>query len=261
VLGTPHQAWPHKKVFGGAPKEATLEPPHGTLVRLENVEKGDKENTSKFSKDSKKPKESHPENLQDSSPTLESKLPQTPVTTPVASYDPGASYDPVASYDQGASYDPGASQQPWSLLPRGSNKERGVVDVGRMPGTHWCGKGWRADSAVEMGGYTGADRCCRHHDLGCPLSLEPGSTRWGLTNVRPHTVMHCSCDERFRNCLKLARTQSADIVGNLFFNVINIPCFVFSQERVCTERSWWGRCAREEDRPGAVWRRPIHYWN
>ena len=24
-----------------------------------------------------------------------------------------------------------------------------------------------------MGGYTGADRCCRHHDLGCPLRLLP----------------------------------------------------------------------------------------
>ena len=96
-----------------------------------------------------------------------------------------------------------------------------------------CGKGWRADSPVDMGGYTGADRCCRHHDLGCPLrwltyalvvvvdrvrmicvffklscshgslesicssaSIEPSETKWGLTNVRPHTVMHCSCDER-----------------------------------------------------------------
>ena len=28
-----------------------------------------------------------------------------------------------------------------------------------------CGKGWRADSPVDMGGYTGADRCCRHHEL------------------------------------------------------------------------------------------------
>ena len=36
-----------------------------------------------------------------------------------------------------------------------------------------CGKGWRADSPVDMGGYTGADRCCRHHDLGCPLRLLP----------------------------------------------------------------------------------------
>merc|ERR1711971_262627 len=89
----------------------------------------------------------------------------------------------------------------WAHLARGTNKQPGVVDVGRMPGTNWCGKGWRADSPVDMGGYTGADRCCRHHGLGCPISIEPSETKWGLTNVRPHTVMHCSCDERFRNCL------------------------------------------------------------
>eukprot|EP00092_Neocalanus_flemingeri_P092349 GFUD01117218.1.p1 GENE.GFUD01117218.1~~GFUD01117218.1.p1 ORF type:complete len:137 (-),score=27.94 GFUD01117218.1:100-510(-) len=83
-----------------------------------------------------------------------------------------------------------------------------------------------------MGGYAGADRCCRHHDLGCPISIEPGQTRYGLTNVRIHTVMHCSCDQRFRSCLKMARTQAADIVGNLFFNVADIPCFVFSKAKV-----------------------------
>ena len=47
-----------------------------------------------------------------------------------------------------------------------------------MPGTYWCGKGWRADSAKSMGGYAGADRCCRHHDLGCPISIEPGQTKY-----------------------------------------------------------------------------------
>lgn len=149
----------------------------------------------------------------------------------------------------------------WAHLAKGTNKQPGMVDVGRMPGTNWCGKGWRADSPVDMGGYTGADRCCRHHDLGCPLSIDSGETGWGLTNVRPHTVMHCSCDERFRNCLKLARTQAADLVGNLFFNVINIPCFVFSKEAVCTARNWWGRCTMEEKKPVAIWKKPLPYWN
>ena len=84
----------------------------------------------------------------------------------------------------------------------------------------------------SMGGYAGADRCCRQHDLGCSISIEPGTTQYGLTNQRIHTVMHCSCDERFRSCLKMARTQAADIVGNLFFNIADIPCFVFSKEVV-----------------------------
>ena len=117
-------------------------------------------------------------------------------------------------------------------VAKGTNKEKGWKDAVRMPGTNWCGKGWRADSARSMGGYSGADRCCRQHDLGCPISIEPGVTEFGLTNVRFHTVMHCDCDERFSSCLKMARTQAADLVGNLFFNVAHIPCFVFSREKV-----------------------------
>ena len=30
----------------------------------------------------------------------------------------------------------------------------------------------------------------------------------------------------------MTRTQAADIVGNLFFHIVNIPCFVFSKQRV-----------------------------
>jgi len=149
----------------------------------------------------------------------------------------------------------------WAHIARGENKERGIVDIGRMPGTNWCGKGWRADSPLDMGGYAAADRCCRHHDLGCPLSIEPGVTKWGLSNVRVHAVMHCACDERFRSCLKLARTQAADIVGNLFFNIINIPCFVFSKNKVCVQRNWWGSCTQYSTKTTAVWKKPISYYN
>merc|ERR1712183_555557 len=147
------------------------------------------------------------------------------------------------------------SVDPIKDLPKGTNTEGGAKDAIRMPGTYWCGKGWRADSAKSMGGYAGADRCCRHHDLGCPISIEPGQTKYGLTNVRIRTVMHCSCDERFRSCLKMARTQAADIVGNLFFNVADIPCFVFSKAKVCSSRSWWGRCSSNESTPAAVWKK------
>ena len=131
----------------------------------------------------------------------------------------------------------GGSRTNFQLLhpAKGTNKERSWKDAVRMPGTNWCGKGWRADQARSMGGYSGADRCCRQHDLGCPISIEPGMTEYGLTNVRFHTVMHCDCDERFSSCLKMARTVAADIVGNLFFNVAYIPCFVFTKKQVKEE--------------------------
>merc|ERR1719461_2517860 len=147
------------------------------------------------------------------------------------------------------------------FVPKGTNKEKNWEDAIRMPGTNWCGKGWRADHARSMGGYAGADRCCRQHDLGCSISIEPGTTQYGLTNQRIHTVMHCSCDERFRSCLKMARTQAADIMGNLFFNIADIPCFVFSKQVVCTSRNWWGACVNEEEKMTAVWRKPLPYYN
>ena len=68
--------------------------------------------------------------------------------------------------------------------------------------------------------------------VGCPQSIDPGETRFGLTNDRVHTVMHCSCDERFRSCLKMVGSQAADIVGNVFFNGANPPCFIISRMKV-----------------------------
>ena len=44
--------------------------------------------------------------------------------------------------------------------------------------------------------------------------------------------MHCSCDDRFRSCLKLVDSQASSIVGNFFFNVGNTKCFVFKMEEV-----------------------------
>jgi len=144
-------------------------------------------------------------------------------------------------------------------LPKGTNLEPSVNDVIRMSGTRWCGQGWRADSAKSMGGYSGADRCCRHHDLGCPDSIDPGQTKYGLTNRRISTLMHCSCDERFRSCLKMTRTQAADIVGNIFFNVLDTPCFTVFKAKVCSRYNWWGYCTRYTEEDTAVWRKPVPY--
>ena len=143
-----------------------------------------------------------------------------------------------------------------SYLPPGTNMGSSGKDLVRIPGTLWCGKGWRTDGAQRMGGYTGADRCCRQHDLGCPLSIEPGEVKWGLSNNRVHTVMHCKCDERFKSCLKMAKTQAADIVGNIFFNIANTKCFVFEKQTQCMARNWWGWCLKYQEVTAATWRSP-----
>ena len=48
---------------------------------------------------------------------------------------------------------------PLEHLALGTNKEAAPVkDLVRMPGTKWCGIGWRTDTVQQFGGYAGTDR-------------------------------------------------------------------------------------------------------
>ncbi|KAL0852850.1 hypothetical protein ABMA27_012648 [Loxostege sticticalis] len=122
--------------------------------------------------------------------------------------------------------------------------KRDAMELLRVPGTKWCGKGFSATRYSQLGGYTRTDRCCRVHDLRCPFWIGGMEKKYGLYNWRVNTLMHCRCDERFRACLKLADTSVSNMVGKLFFNVVQTKCFVLKPVKICTQRSWWGRCLR-----------------
>ncbi|XP_058065475.1 uncharacterized protein LOC131215112 [Anopheles bellator] len=126
-----------------------------------------------------------------------------------------------------------------------TRQRRDLSSMLRVPGTKWCGKGWSARNYVEMGGYSKADRCCRQHDLSCPFWILGFETKYGLFNWRVNTLMHCSCDERFRTCLKMADSSDANLVGKLFFNIVQMKCFVLKPESVCVKKSWWGKCEKK----------------
>ncbi|XP_050359658.1 uncharacterized protein LOC126779581 isoform X4 [Nymphalis io] len=49
---------------------------------------------------------------------------------------------------------------------------------------------------------------------------------------------------RFRACLKLADTSVSNMVGKLFFNIVQTKCFILKPVKMCTQRSWWGKCLR-----------------
>ncbi|KAG8232074.1 hypothetical protein J437_LFUL011621, partial [Ladona fulva] len=74
-------------------------------------------------------------------------------------------------------------------------RKREVLDVMRIPGTKWCGKGGTAERYNQLGGFGSADRCCRHHDS-CPVYINAMERKFGVFNWRASTVMHCACDER-----------------------------------------------------------------
>ncbi|XP_055631768.1 uncharacterized protein LOC129771772 isoform X1 [Toxorhynchites rutilus septentrionalis] len=146
------------------------------------------------------------------------------------------------------SSDPQEQQSAGESLQR---ERRDLSGMLRVPGTKWCGKGWSARNYVEMGGLSKADRCCRQHDLSCPFWILGFETKYGVFNWRVNTLMHCSCDERFRTCLKMADSSDANMVGKLFFNIVQSKCFVLKPETVCTKHSWWGKCEKKVRRKRA----------
>ncbi|XP_072379858.1 phospholipase A2 phaiodactylipin-like isoform X2 [Diabrotica undecimpunctata] len=92
------------------------------------------------------------------------------------------------------------------------------------PGTKWCGPGTIANDYSDIGFLYKEDICCREHDL-CTKSLAPGECKQGICNNSPFTRSHCDCDASFRKCLQTANTESANTIGAIFFNVVQVICF------------------------------------
>jgi secretory phospholipase A2 len=57
----------------------------------------------------------------------------------------------------------------------------------------------------------------------------------------------------------MTNTGSANLVGKLFFNVVQTKCFVLKPERTCVKSSWWGKCLKYEYQKQAHLRDPTPY--
>ncbi|XP_048507707.1 group 3 secretory phospholipase A2 isoform X3 [Athalia rosae] len=143
--------------------------------------------------------------------------------------------------------------------PRRSRSGRRRRDLLLIPGTQWCGRGHRATKYTNLGGFGVADACCRRHDTTCPFFIPAFQSKYELFNWGVSTIMHCACDERFRTCLKMAGTSSANFVGKLFFNVVQTKCFVLKPQKACLRRSRWGNCEQHEYRKQARLRSNMPY--
>ncbi|GFG40261.1 hypothetical protein Cfor_10083, partial [Coptotermes formosanus] len=64
---------------------------------------------------------------------------------------------------------------------------------------------------------------------------------------------------RFRTCLKMADTGPANLIGKLFFNIVQTKCFVLKPEKLCVKRSWWGKCVKHAYRKQAYLRDNVPY--
>lgn len=96
---------------------------------------------------------------------------------------------------------------------------------GIIPGTKWCGTGDIATDYHDLGAEPSVDRCCRAHDL-CPVKVRAYSKRYNLTNASLYTKSHCKCDDSLFECLKTSESPTAHIMGNVYFNLIQVPCVV-----------------------------------
>ncbi|CAL7949562.1 unnamed protein product [Xylocopa violacea] len=138
-------------------------------------------------------------------------------------------------------------------------KSRSRRDLLMIPGTQWCGRGHRATKYTNLGGFGTADACCRRHDTACPFFIPAFETRYGLFNWGISSMMHCACDERFRTCLKMADTASANFIGKIFFDVLRTKCFILKPQKVCTKWSWSGKCQHHDYRKQAHVRDNVPY--
>lgn len=130
------------------------------------------------------------------------------------------------------------------INPRFSYRQRRAAsDWLIAPNTRWCGRGNIANNTYNhLGGASAADRCCRKHDH-CHAFIPAMSNRYNLFNYRPYTLTHCSCDRRFRTCLKMAGDLHANTIGQMFFNVMRSQCFILRRERLCRTRAADGSCS------------------
>lgn len=106
---------------------------------------------------------------------------------------------------------PPAVQSPLTLLS------------GIIPGTKWCGTGDIASTYADLGAQTQMDRCCRSHDL-CPVKVRAYQMRYGLENNSIYTKSHCVCDDQLFSCLKRTNTSAAQVMGSIYFNLVQVPC-------------------------------------
>ncbi|XP_061868640.1 protein PROCA1 [Colius striatus] len=126
------------------------------------------------------------------------------------------------------------------------------------PGTLWCGAGSNADAYEELGEHRDTDRCCRDHDH-CQHVIHPFTLRYGYRNLRWHTISHCDCDHRLKECLQQVNDTASRVVGQAFFNVIQVPCFEFAYKEECVEPYLYVWCKTYNTVAIAVPREPVLY--
>uniref|UniRef100_A0A9L0K2M3 Protein interacting with cyclin A1 n=1 Tax=Equus asinus TaxID=9793 RepID=A0A9L0K2M3_EQUAS len=110
------------------------------------------------------------------------------------------------------------------------------------------------------------DRCCWKHKPCTGHIMYPFASAYGHHDLHLHSVSHCDCDSRLKDCSKTNTSSSRDggptcsrDVGSTCFKIIQSPCLEFIPEELCVERFWYGWCKSYRPVSVAVIHHPIHH--
>ena len=117
-----------------------------------------------------------------------------------------------------------------------------------LPGTNYCGPGGQQNKD---------DHPLYDH---CPEQIPRFTWKFELYNFCPYTLSLCDCDMKFLGCLKDDGSWMSTKVGQLYFNVLQMPCFELTDGRICQQRTFWGRCIEEIEGQIAELKEPPEFW-
>ncbi|XP_058019911.1 protein PROCA1 [Ahaetulla prasina] len=126
------------------------------------------------------------------------------------------------------------------------------------PGTLWCGAGDIAENYEQLGEHQETDKCCREHDH-CQHLIYPFTYKYGHRNLRWHTISHCDCDRRLKDCLSAVNNTASRVVGQAFFNIIQVPCFELVYQESCVESYLYVWCKNYSRMAVAVLKDPVMF--
>ncbi|KAM9044937.1 protein PROCA1 isoform 1-T1 [Megaptera novaeangliae] len=121
-------------------------------------------------------------------------------------------------------------------------------------------------STFSEGEFKDTDRCCWKHRKCTGHIIHPFTSDYGHHDVHLHSISHCDCDSRLKDCSEKTYSSSGDVgptcsqdVDSACFNIIQCPCFELIPEEECVERFWCGWCKSYRPVSVAVIHHPIHH--
>ncbi|XP_019656748.1 protein PROCA1 isoform X3 [Ailuropoda melanoleuca] len=111
------------------------------------------------------------------------------------------------------------------------------------------------------------ERCCWKHKQCTGHIIHPFASDCGHHDLHLHSVSHCDCDSRLKDCSEKTNSDNSQDVGptcsrdegSTCFNIIQSPCFELIPEEECVERFWYGWCKSYRPVSVAVIHHPIHH--